>query len=107
MLMKNGELTVDMHYCADVQEIPHGRWLDCIFAGGRQNRQRLAFFDNEKHTERVVPLGHEEESLKELAAFVDTAGGVRRAPLCEKGRDGGFGKGKLHEIALLYSGGKY
>lgn len=96
---ENGELTVDMHYCADVHEIPHGQWLDCILqADGKIGKGLL--FDNEKQTERVVLLGHEEESLKELAALVDTAGGVTAGSFVQKGRDGGFGKGKLHETAL-------
>ncbi len=99
MLMKNGELTVDMHYCADAGNTARPV-AGLHFCRRTANRQRLAFFDNEKAYRACCAVGARGGITKELAALVDTAGGVTAGSLCAKGRDGGFGKGKLHEIAL-------
>ncbi len=96
---QQGELDAQMYFCPDTDNIDHAGWLERIMFADSQIT-RTVVFDNKNKAERIILLGHDEASVDELAALADTAGGVVVNRFIQKNREGGFGSGKLHELAL-------
>lgn len=96
---EEGELCQQCRFCPDASDIPHEQWNRMMLEADAAVC-RAELFDNAKTNERVILLGHDETSVAELEALADTAGAETVSVFLQKNRESGFGKGKLHELAL-------
>ncbi len=81
-------------------KIPHDIWLEEIrHADTVIGSEKL--FSEQKEAEKLLLIGKDEESLKELQRLADTAGGEAVYTAVQKNAKGIIGKGKAEELALI------
>lgn len=96
----SGEMETREYFCHDAQELPDALWMQLILQADSEI-VKTVIFENENQQEHVVLLGHDQDSLDELSALTDTAGGLVEATFIQKSSaEHGFGRGKLREISL-------
>lgn len=97
----DGDLDARTFYSKSAYDINHEQWLEAIVQADKDVLKR-AVHEVAERPERVLLIGHEAESLKELARLVDTAGGIV-TEVSKQARTNGepVGYGKLKELALV------